>query len=149
MFSAGASLQSATYEEVAAAGELAEQLPGALMGAVVGGVAALDAELHGHGAVAGDGEDVEQLLEVGAVVLVVAVGDGQAESPAQGAFAAGALVVAVEGDGGGVVVQLVQVDAELADGVGDDGQGERGDVSVEEAVEGAADAVAAPRGGGR
>src|SRR5262249_48156909 len=111
-----------------------------------GGVAARDPELHRHGAVAGDGEDVEQLLEVGAVVLVVAVRDGQAEPPAQGALAVGTLVVAVEGDGSGVVVQLVQVDAELADGVGHDGEGERGEVGVEEAVEGATDAVVVQRG---
>jgi hypothetical protein len=138
MFSAVASLQSA--------GELAQQLPGALVGAVVGGVAALDPELHGHGAVARHGEDVEQLLQVGPVVLVVAVGDGQPEPASQRALAVGRLVVTVKGDGGGVVVQLVQLDAELAHGVGHDGQGERGDVGVEEAIEGAAGAVVVQRG---
>ena len=39
-----------------------------------------------------------------------------------------------------------RVDAELADGVGDDGEGERGDVGVEEAVEAAADAIVVERG---
>ena len=73
----GGQLAVGDVEEVAAAGQLAEQVPGGAVGAVVGGVAALDPELHRHGAVAGDGEDVEQLLEVGAVVLVVAPGDGQ------------------------------------------------------------------------
>src|SRR5262249_16412692 len=57
------------------------------------------------------------------------------------------LVVAVEGDGGRVVVQLVEIDVELADGVDDDGQGERGDVGIEEAVEAAADAGVVGRGG--
>jgi hypothetical protein len=38
----------------------------------------VDAELQRHGAVAGHGEDVEELLEVGAMVLVVAVRDGHA-----------------------------------------------------------------------
>ena len=38
------------------------------------------------------------------------------------------------------------VDGELADGVGHDGQGQRGDVGVEEAVEAAADAVVVERG---
>jgi hypothetical protein len=131
-------------EEVAAAGELAEQLPAAPVRADVGGVAALDLELHGHGAVPRHGEDVEQLPEVEAVVLVVAVRDGQAEPPVQGALAVGTLEVAVEG--GGVVVQFVQVDAELAHGVRHDGEGERGDVGVEEAVEGASDAVVVQRG---
>src|SRR5439155_25315003 len=69
----GGQLAVGDVEEVAAAGQLTEDLPGADMGAVVGGVAALDAEVHRHGAVARDGEDVEQLLEVGAMVLVVAV----------------------------------------------------------------------------
>jgi hypothetical protein len=52
----------------------------------------------------------------------------------------------MEGDGGGVVVQLVEIDAELTDGMDDDGQGEGGDVGVEEAVEAAADAVVVERG---
>ena len=68
-------------EEVAAAGQLAEQIPGGAVRAVVGGVAALDAELHRHGAVAGDGEDIQELLEVGAMVLVVPPGDGRASRP--------------------------------------------------------------------
>ena len=142
----GGQLAVGDVEEVAPAGQLAEQVPGVAVGAVVGGVAALDPELHRHGAVAGDGEDVEQLLEVGAVVLVVAPGDGQPEPSPQGPLPVGRLVVAVEGDGGGVVVQFVEVDVELADGVGGDGQGQRGDVGVEEAVEAAADAVVVERG---
>ena len=116
----GGQLAVGDVEEVAAAGQLAEQVPGGAVGAVVGGVAALDAELHRHGAVARDGEDVEQLLEVGAVVLVVAPGDGQPQPAPQGPLPSARLVVAVEGDGGRVVVQLVELDVELADGVGRD-----------------------------
>ena len=142
----GGELAVGDVEEVAAAGQLAEEVPGVAVRAVVGGVAALDPELHRHGAVAGDREDVKQLLEVGAMVLVVAPGDGQAEPAPQGPLLIGGLVIAVEGDGGGVVVQLVEFDAELADGVGDDGEGEGGDVGVEEAVEAAADAVVVERG---
>jgi hypothetical protein len=52
----------------------------------------------------------------------------------------------MEGDGGGVVVQLVQIDVELADCVRHDGESERGDVRVEEAVEASADAVVVERG---
>jgi hypothetical protein len=112
----GGELAVGDVEEVAAAGELAEHLPGTLMGTVVGGVAALDPELHRHGAVACDGEDIKRLLEVRAMVLVVAVGDGQAELSPQGRLAVGRLVVAVEGDGGGVVVEFVEFDAELCVG---------------------------------
>ena len=43
-------------------------------------------------------------------------------------------------------MQLVELDGELADGVGDDGEGQRGDVGVEEAVEAAADAIVVERG---
>ena len=142
----GRQLAVGDVEEIPPAGQLAEQLPGAPVRAVVGGVAALDPELHRHGAVAGDGEDVEQLLEVGAVVLVVAPGDGQPEPPPQGPLPVGGLVIAVEGHGGGVVVQLVEFDAELTDRVRHGRQRQRGDVGVEEAVEGAADAVVVERG---
>jgi hypothetical protein len=75
----------------------------------------------------------------------MAVGEGQAELSAQGPLLVGGVVVAVEGDSGGVVVQLVQIDGELADCVGHDGEGERGDVGVEEAVEAAADAIVVER----
>jgi hypothetical protein len=43
-------------------------------------------------------------------------------------------------------VQLVEIDVELADGMDDDGEGERGDIGVEEAVEAAADAIVVERG---
>ena len=79
------------------------------------------------------------------VSLVVSPGDGQPELPPQGPFSLGGLGIAVEGHGGGVVVQLVPVDPELADRVRHGGEGERGDVRVEEAVEGAADAVVVER----
>ena len=73
----GGELAVGDVEEVAAPGEFAEEVPGLAVRAVVGGVAACDAEVHGHGAVAGDGEDVQELFQVGAVVLVVAPGDGR------------------------------------------------------------------------
>ena len=60
------------------------------------------------------------------MVLVVAPGDGQPQPAPQGPFLIGRLVIAVEGDGGGVVVQFVEIDGELADGVGDDAKAEWG-----------------------
>jgi hypothetical protein len=54
----GGQLAVGDAEEVPPPGQLAEQLPGALVRAVVGGVAARDPELHRHGAVAADREDV-------------------------------------------------------------------------------------------
>ena len=142
----GGQLAVGHVKEVAAAGQLAEQVPGVEMRAIVGGVAALDAELHRHAAVAGDGEDVEQLLEVGAMVLVVSPGDGQPEPAPQGPLLVGGLVIAMEGDGGRIVVQLVEIDGELPDRVDDDGQGQGRDVGIEESVEAAADAIVVERG---
>ena len=81
----GGQLAIRDVEEIRSPGQLAEQVPGLAVGAVVGGVATLDPKVHRHGTVATDGEDVEQLLEVGAVVLVVPPGDRQAESPPHGA----------------------------------------------------------------
>lgn len=85
------------------------------------------------------------MLDVGSVVLVVAVRDGDAEPPAQGPPAVGRLVVTVEGDGGGLVVEFVELDSELADRVRHDGQCERGDIGVEEPVEASADAIVVER----
>jgi len=64
-------------EEVRSADELAERVPGVAIGLVVGRVVAFHAEVQRHTAVLADDEDVRQLLEVGAVVLVVTEGDCQ------------------------------------------------------------------------
>ena len=66
----GGQLAVGDVEEVATSGQLAEQLPRALVGAVVGGVAALDAELHRDGAVAGHGQALVKtsLAKVGIVL---------------------------------------------------------------------------------
>ena len=111
------------------------------MGQIVGGVAALGLKIDRDPAVLGDGEDEEELLEVGPVVLVVAPGDREPGLILAFLLLVRILVVAVEGDGGGVVVQLVESDRELADGVGGDGQGEGAAVVLEEPVETASDAI--------
>src|SRR5262245_30597689 len=111
------------------------------MRAVVGSIAALDAKLHRHGAVAGHSEDVEQLLEVRAVVLVVAPGHSESQSSSQGPFSLGRFVTPVEGDGGRVVMQLVEADVEFAYGMGRNFEGQGRDVHVEETVERSADAI--------
>ena len=142
----GGELAVGNVEEVGGAREFPEEVPGLAVRAVVGGVAALDPELHRHGAVACHCENIKQLFQVGPVVLVVAPGDGGSELAAEGAFLRGGVVIAVEGDGGGIVVKLVECDVELADGVRGDVECERRDVGVEEPVEGAADAVVIERG---
>jgi hypothetical protein len=72
------------------------------------GIATPDAELHRHGPGANHGEDVEELLPVRAMVLVVSVGHGQPLPAPEGPFQIGRLIIAVEGDGGGVVVPFVE-----------------------------------------
>jgi hypothetical protein len=76
-------------------------------------------------AIVADGENVEQLFQVRAMVLVVAPGDRQGGLAAAGALFGRSGVVAVKGDGGGVVVQLFEGHGKLADRVTDDRQDER------------------------
>ncbi len=109
-------------------------VPGGDVGDIVGGVAVLDPERDGHGPVSGDGENAQQLLEVGAVVLVVSVGDRRDRLRAPGP-ARRAAVIAREGDGGRVVVQLGEFDGELPHH-GQDHLGDHtGPVCVEETIE--------------
>jgi hypothetical protein len=62
-------------QEVAVADDLPQKGPGVLVDLIVGGVAVIDLTMDRDGAVGRDGDAVEQLLPVGAVVLVVAEGD--------------------------------------------------------------------------
>src|SRR5205823_6938462 len=50
-------------------------------------------------------------------------------------------VVAAEGDGGGVLVQLLQADVKIPDGAQDQGGQQAGTVGTSEVVQGPADAV--------
>src|SRR5262249_14292097 len=63
-------------EEVGAADQLAEQIPGADVGPVVDRGAAVAGEIDRHATVTGDRQDVEQLLEIGTPGLAVTPGDG-------------------------------------------------------------------------
>jgi hypothetical protein len=94
---------------------------------VVGGVAVVGLAMHRHGAVSRDGHAVQQLLEVGPVVLVVAEGD-----PGRPVGLLGRGLVGVcprEGDGGRVLVLFAQVDAEGGDGAQDQGGEQAGAIA--------------------
>jgi hypothetical protein len=132
-------------KEVASAGQLAEQVPGGVVGLIVGGIAAPGLEIDRDPAVVGDGEDEQQLLEVGAVVLAVAPGDRQPGLPFACLLVGRVGIVAVEGDRGRVVVQLVEPHAELGDGMSGDGQGKGSGVVLEQAVEAASEAIVIER----
>jgi hypothetical protein len=70
----GRQLAVGHVEEVAALRQGAEQIPGGAVGLVVGDVAALGLEIDRNSTIFGDREDEQELLEIGAVVLVVPPG---------------------------------------------------------------------------
>ena len=74
------------------------------------------------------------------MVLVVAVGDAD-RLPAADLSSGGLRVATGEGDGRGVVVELVELDVELLYGADHDGRHQRSPVRIVKAVEGTADPV--------
>jgi hypothetical protein len=121
-----------------------QPVPGGHVRLVVGRVAGRGAVGERYRAIGRHGQDPHQLLEVGAVVLVVAEGDlGRWLAAARAAV--GVRVGAAEGDRGRVVVQLAQVELEL----GDDAEHKLGQqrcaVGVKQPLERAPDAVVVER----
>jgi hypothetical protein len=118
----------------------AKRIPGFFVAAGVAGVARLAAELYGHASVTAGREDEQKLLEIGAMILGVPVGDeGGALAPQ--AAALGLPVLATEMDGCGVVVQFIEDDPK---GLSDshDHLGEEGStVCLEESVQCATDDI--------
>ena len=124
-------------QEPRLADEGTQFVPGRDVGEVVGGVAVRDSVGDRDRTVGADREDEQQLFEVGAVVLVVAVADrGRGLPAAVPAVRVG--VVPGHGDGGRVVVQLGGVDVERADHPEHRGGDQARPISVEQSVKGAA-----------
>jgi hypothetical protein len=111
---------------------------------VIGGVAIVRLAVDRHGPIGGDGDAVQQLLEVGAVVLVVAEGDARRPARLLGGGLRG--VGAAEGDGGGVLMQLSQVNGELPDGSQHQGGQQAGTVGPLQMVKRPADPVVVEQG---
>src|ERR1019366_5152661 len=128
-------------KKVAASGDLAEQVPGGAVGTVVGDIAVGGAVVDRHTAVVGNGEDIKQLLQVGSMVLVVAPGDGQRGLPVARLLGGGVRVGAKERDGGGVIMEFVEVQGELAHDVTDEVQDEGRPVAAKEGRQTAAGAI--------
>ena len=131
---ARAQLGVCDVEEVGAAQQRHQPVPGRDVGGVVGGVAVGEPVGDGHRPVGGHGQDPHQLLEVGAVVL------GVPESDLRGGFAParGPVGVPVDpghGDRGGVVVQFGGVDVELGDHPEDQLGEQAGPVGVEQPLQ--------------
>jgi len=94
----------------------------------------------GYGAISAHGKDPQELLEVRAIILVVPVLDGERVAPGLGS-AIRVRVGTCEGDGGGVVVELLQVNIEGADRAENQVREETAAVGMMEAIEGAADTI--------
>jgi len=121
------------------AGYLAEEVPRFDVDLVVGDVAVVCLAMDRHGTVGADRDAEQQLLQVGAVILVVAKGDARRSVALFGWCLV--LVGPREGDCRGVIVRLPQLDLELTHGADDEGGQQRGAVGLIEAVEGAAKAI--------
>jgi len=103
--------------EVAAAGQLAEQVPAVAMRLVIGDIAACGAEVQRHAALGNDGENKQPLLQIRTMALVVSEGedDRQGKTAESLPAAVGVGVGPAESNGGRIVVQFVQGDAEFLD----------------------------------
>ena len=115
------------------------------MSFVVHDITAGDLEIQRDRAVPGHREDVEQLFEVRPMVLVVTPGDRQPRLLAPFLFQSGIGISTVQRNRGGVVVQLVEIDLELLDHMGRQCQDHGGDVTAEQPIETAPDAVVVER----
>ena len=141
----GAELAVGHVQKVRPPGELSQHFPGLDVRSGVAGVAIQGPVVDGDGTVGGHAQDEQKLLEVGTVILVVTVGDQDRRLSAN-LSAVGCLVVARQGEGGGVVMQLVQVDVELSNRPQDKFRQEGRAVGVEEAVQGSAHPIVVEQG---
>jgi len=65
-------------------------------------------------AIVADGQDIQQLFQIGPMVLVASPSDGGNRLAGDFSFGVGVGVIAEKGDRGGVIVQFVQADVELS-----------------------------------
>lgn len=137
---ARAQLAVGDVEEVRAPSQLVQPVPRGDVRLVVVGVAIGEAVRERDRAVSADGQDPQQLLEIGAVLLVVAV-SGRRRRLAGTPMAVGRAIGAGECDRGRVVVQLGAIDVELADHAEHQLGQQRRAVGVKQPVQRAADAI--------
>ncbi|MCZ7559321.1 MAG: hypothetical protein M5U30_04100 [Burkholderiaceae bacterium] len=110
------------------------------MGDGIGDVAAGAPKVHRHAIVAVDGQDEQQLLQIGPVVFAVAVGDRRCPTSANAA-SRGCAVLPAKGDRSRVVVQPIEAHAEASRKRDDDLGQQCRPVHVEQALERPSDAV--------
>ena len=93
-------------------GQRAKRVPGLDVRDRVVGVAIGEAKLHRHSALGLGSQDKQQLLQIGAVVLGVAIGDGRGASAAD-RVSGGAAVLPAEAYRGGIIMQFGEAHGEL------------------------------------
>jgi len=128
-----AELRVCDVEKARRASDLSHRVPGLDVRLVVVRVAVVGLVVHRHGAIRTDGEGVDELLEIGTVILVVSEGDQWRPTPCLLVFLP--LVRAAESDRGRVVVDLGQVDLELLHGSQHDGGHQGRSVDLVEPIE--------------
>jgi hypothetical protein len=135
-------LRIGDVEEIRLAGDGHKRVPSLDMSSRVARVAVRAAEVHGDVAVGIHGQNEEQLLEVGAVVFGIAIGDRRRPSSSNRA-PRGRTILPAKANRRGIVVELLEAHAEaLPHGDHDVGQ-QGGAIRVEEAVESSSDAIVA------
>ena len=126
-------------QEVGTADDLAERPPGLAVDLAIRGVAVVNLAVDGHGPVGSHRAVVEQLLEIGPVIFVVAVGDARRALVLHSGRLVGKLPG--ESDGGRVLVHLVPGELEGADGAQGHGGQQTGALGAKQVVQGTPTAV--------
>ena len=101
------------------------------MGAIDGRIPALNPELHGNGPVVCDGQNIEQLLEIRAMIFVVAMCNSKPDTTTQTPFLLSRFVIAMKRDGGRIIVKLAEFDLELTDGMCHDSESQGTNIGIE------------------
>ncbi len=115
------------------------------MDLVIGGVAVVDLAVDGHGSVGRHRAVVQQLLEIGAVIFVVALGDARRTVALLGGRLIG--ILSGEGDGGRVLVHLLEDELEDVNGAKGNGGKQTGAISAKQVIQGATAAVIVEQSG--
>jgi hypothetical protein len=108
---AGAELTIGDIQEVGVADKLTQEVPCLAVDLVVSDIAVVGLGVNRDGSIRTDRDAEQQLLQIRSMILIIAEGDAWWT-----VALLGGLLVTVrsrEGDGGGVVVQLLQVDLEF------------------------------------
>ena len=101
------------------------------MGRIVGRVAVCRREVNGDSSVIAHGQNVQQLLQVWAMILIVAKRNGQGSSATHATFFFRFRVSAEERYAGLIVVQFIEIDLKFVDHLPHDGHDQIGIQRIE------------------